>query len=669
MLSAKLRLNAITLRGIGPYVHGARLEIKPLTILCGENGSGKSTWIEVLRMMQNAIGMPPNSEEGRSMNSSWRLPFSMEEPNKRESNWLKACYRCELNSHVYYAGDSDASDWCKEKEYRRVTEKIAVARKALENLDDVKFGPWGCLGFEITTIGTFKCSVMEIDESLLRGRPTSVPEKLLWNGELPQNLQIRIRCAAPQLTAFDNEDWPRFTGLCELLELGIFDDEVNEDVKEKEPKKPKYILQLQRRMDKRLLSNGEFENIEDEFGLRCSKIFLFGHSPDETNVIKLGTVKRSFPWPEDVTKDTESVDIPDEVNKTLLNNTLNLIHRIVGDVLNGFFPIGAVRTTLDEDATELAKVMFPSDTSEPQETGPIENTKVYNDVRPDLRRVEHDFSLERRNHVQELFAWWAYNLMAQPGESPVPACGHEYVFETFVNSWLTKLTGASLEWVGKSRKWSTWEDNKHFPNGGLVDDEQNWAPPNELAELRYQNRGNFVEKAGFRDMGNVIRTPMANGHIGWHVMSTGFHQLAPIVVQAGLLHRNEIMAVENPEAHLHPSSQIKFAEFLMHQANAGKIMLIETHSDLLVRRIMRAIIEEDVTILRNPQEAVAIHFTRVKHDEDKTRKYATVEKLKVDENGRIVWPPDFMDDYVKESRRLLDAMYGTPTEESDNDDT
>ena len=36
MLSAPLRLTAMTLRGLGPYLHGARLEIKPLTILCGE---------------------------------------------------------------------------------------------------------------------------------------------------------------------------------------------------------------------------------------------------------------------------------------------------------------------------------------------------------------------------------------------------------------------------------------------------------------------------------------------------------------------------------------------------------------------------------------------------------------------------------------------------------
>ena len=54
MRSAPLRLTAMTLRGLGPYLHGARLEIKPLTILCGENGSGKSTWLEALRFLKSA---------------------------------------------------------------------------------------------------------------------------------------------------------------------------------------------------------------------------------------------------------------------------------------------------------------------------------------------------------------------------------------------------------------------------------------------------------------------------------------------------------------------------------------------------------------------------------------------------------------------------------------
>jgi len=41
-------LDAMTLRGIGSYLHGARMDINPLTILCRANGSWKSTWFKSL---------------------------------------------------------------------------------------------------------------------------------------------------------------------------------------------------------------------------------------------------------------------------------------------------------------------------------------------------------------------------------------------------------------------------------------------------------------------------------------------------------------------------------------------------------------------------------------------------------------------------------------------
>src|SRR5690242_8875616 len=48
-------MHAITVRGIGSYLHGARLEIRPLTVLCGTNGSGKPTWFKVLNMLKDSI--------------------------------------------------------------------------------------------------------------------------------------------------------------------------------------------------------------------------------------------------------------------------------------------------------------------------------------------------------------------------------------------------------------------------------------------------------------------------------------------------------------------------------------------------------------------------------------------------------------------------------------
>ena len=54
-LCASLRLTAMTLRGVGSYLYGARLEIRPITILCGKNGSGKSTWLTAMNMLKRSL--------------------------------------------------------------------------------------------------------------------------------------------------------------------------------------------------------------------------------------------------------------------------------------------------------------------------------------------------------------------------------------------------------------------------------------------------------------------------------------------------------------------------------------------------------------------------------------------------------------------------------------
>jgi predicted ATPase len=146
-------------------------------------------------------------------------------------------------------------------------------------------------------------------------------------------------------------------------------------------------------------------------------------------------------------------------------------------------------------------------------------------------------------------------------------------------------------------------------------------------------------------------------------MSAGFHQLLPIIVQTGLMFRNEILAVENPEVHLHPSLQLEMTEFLIHQALAGKSVLVETHSDLVIQRVLRAILEEQI-----PQEHVRVCFADIDRIEGDFR-YATLTPLDVDRRGRIAnWPQGFMDADVAESRRLLDAAYGLPGDEYEEDE-
>jgi predicted ATPase len=94
--------------------------------------------------------------------------------------------------------------------------------------------------------------------------------------------------------------------------------------------------------------------------------------------------------------------------------------------------------------------------------------------------------------------------------------------------------------------------------------------------------------------------------------SAGLHQVAPILVQMSMMRMNEVLAVENPEVHLHPGLQLKFTEFFIENALVGKFSLIETHSDLMIRRIMRAITEEHL-----PQSWVNISFVDIEQVDEK----------------------------------------------------
>jgi hypothetical protein len=137
--------------------------------------------------------------------------------------------------------------------------------------------------------------------------------------------------------------------------------------------------------------------------------------------------------------------------------------------------------------------------------------------------------------------------------------------------------------------------------------------------------------------------------------SAGFHQVVPILVQMNMMRMNEILAVENPEVHLHPGLQLSFMEFFVKNALIGKYSLIETHSDLMIRRVLRAIAEEEIR-----QSWVSIAFVDTeKVNEENNVWTSKIEPLNMDNRGCISnWPKGFLDDDERETQALMRAMYG-----------
>ena len=75
----------------------------------------------------------------------------------------------------------------------------------------------------------------------------------------------------------------------------------------------------------------------------------------------------------------------------------------------------------------------------------------------------------------------------------------------------------------------------------------------------------------------------------------GVNQLLPVIVEGVASPEHSIVCVEQPELHLHPELQAKFAELMLdtirNSRHKRKQWIVETHSEMIIRRIQRRIRE------------------------------------------------------------------------------
>lgn len=88
----------------------------------------------------------------------------------------------------------------------------------------------------------------------------------------------------------------------------------------------------------------------------------------------------------------------------------------------------------------------------------------------------------------------------------------------------------------------------------------------------------------FEDVATKVKVPPSN-------LGVGFSQMIPFVSSA-LSSENRLIAIEQPELHVHPALQTELADLFIQSAKErGNRFLIETHSEHLILRILRRIRE------------------------------------------------------------------------------
>ncbi|MBP8974484.1 MAG: DUF3696 domain-containing protein [Anaerolineae bacterium] len=127
----------------------------------------------------------------------------------------------------------------------------------------------------------------------------------------------------------------------------------------------------------------------------------------------------------------------------------------------------------------------------------------------------------------------------------------------------------------------------------------------------------------------------------------GVSQILPVLVLCYYVPEGSIILLEQPEIHLHPSVQADLADVLIDVVNNRNVQIIvESHSEHLLRRLQRRIAEEELA----PEKA-ALYFCRIEGGESR------IERLQLDLFGDITnWPEDFWADEMADRAAQVEAM-------------
>jgi predicted ATPase len=134
----------------------------------------------------------------------------------------------------------------------------------------------------------------------------------------------------------------------------------------------------------------------------------------------------------------------------------------------------------------------------------------------------------------------------------------------------------------------------------------------------------------------------------------GISQVLPVIIQGFLSHKGSITLIEQPEIHLHPKMQADLADLFIEivssrSSNPSKYLVIETHSEYLLKRLRRRISEKHIS-----SENVAIYLI----DPDNSAQGAVIKELKIEEKGQFAWPVDFYGgELLKDTTEFLKNQY------------
>jgi hypothetical protein len=127
----------------------------------------------------------------------------------------------------------------------------------------------------------------------------------------------------------------------------------------------------------------------------------------------------------------------------------------------------------------------------------------------------------------------------------------------------------------------------------------------------------------------------------------GVSQSLPVLVALLAAQAGQLLYIEQPEIHLHPRAQRRMAHLLCQSAKRGLLLVVETHSALLIREIQTMVAKGQMS-----KDDVRLHWVQRNKDGE-----TVIETASLDETGAYGdWPQDFDSTELEAEQAYLDAV-------------
>jgi len=148
-------------------------------------------------------------------------------------------------------------------------------------------------------------------------------------------------------------------------------------------------------------------------------------------------------------------------------------------------------------------------------------------------------------------------------------------------------------------------------------------------------------------------------------VGSGVSQVLPLVAAVELLREDVLLTVEQPELHLHPRLQARLGDYLVERAytfhNDWGPIILETHSELLILRILRLIREgrvterkevplSDGTVAAFEEEPFDLRPYIAVYYVGETSEGPQITQMRIGDDGEFIdeWPAGFFEERLDE---------------------